>query len=111
MNKFEKAILEFAGPENAQTTFLNFLSVMTYIQSWNNLKEEIEPIVKKLNNYDLTVTFPSIYSLLAEEMLLKTFSTSGNDILGTTNDCLKQRKTTKFYLGFNVKTYGQFLVQ
>lgn len=84
MNKFEKAILEFAGPENAQTTFLNFLSIMTYIQSWNNLKEEIEPIVKKLNNYDLTVTFPSIYSLLAEEMLLKTFSTSGNDILGTT---------------------------
>lgn len=84
ITKFEKALLDFNGPENAQTTFLNFLSIMTYIQSWNSHKDEIEPIIKKLDNHDLTVTFPSIYSLLAEEMLLKTFSSSGNDILGTT---------------------------
>jgi hypothetical protein len=52
------------------------------------MKDEMEAILKKLNNHDLTITFPRIYSLLAEEMLLTAFSKDGNDVLGKTYERL-----------------------
>lgn len=81
MNKFENAIIEI-DPQNAQVNFLNFLSVCTYIQSWDNRREEMEAIQKSYNNHTLSVVFPKIYEILAEEMLLTAFSNKGNDVLG-----------------------------
>lgn len=74
--------------ERQKTDTETRIPLLPYIQSWNNMKDEMEAILKKLNNHDLTVTFPSIYSLLAEEMLLTAFSKDGNDILGKTYERL-----------------------
>ena len=62
-------------------------------------------MVKKLNNHDLTITFPNIYSLLAEEKPLTAFSSTENDVLGKTYERLfRTTEDNQILLWVNVKT-------
>ncbi|MDZ4668462.1 MAG: hypothetical protein SGJ00_11355 [bacterium] len=90
MKKLEHAILNLRGPKNAQQSFIDFVYISTYIQTWNHPKDVIEIISKNFSTNDLSFTIPLMYEELATEMVITAFSKNGNDLLGNLYERLFQ---------------------